>query len=151
MALNTILSLMIMFILINCGKRPADTITIATADTPAAKESIQTESFNEFFLHFTSDSVFQMERVKFPFRILMVEDDGETIHETAQDDWTHSTFYYDESYATREIDAYTQQIKNYGDTVKIELRGVDNGIYLDYKFALENGKWFLVSALDYSN
>ncbi len=32
------------------------------------------------------------------------------------------------------MDAYTQETKNYGDTIILELRGVDNGIFVDYNF-----------------
>jgi hypothetical protein len=54
-------------------------------------------------------------------------------------------------YATRQEDAYTQEIKSYRDTIKLELRGVDNGIHIDYEFVTDNGKWVLVSGKDYSD
>jgi hypothetical protein len=109
------------------------------------------EDFNEFFKKFTMDSLFQIERIKFPWRLLITTEDGETVEETSRDNWTHLTFYYEDSYASRQIDAYTQEIKNYGDTVKLEIRGVDNGIYTDYEFVKENTRWFLVSGKDFSN
>jgi hypothetical protein len=109
------------------------------------------ETFDEFFKRFTEDSLFQVERVKFPFRVIWRTEDGETTHETEKENWTHSTFYYDKSYSARQVDAYTQEIKKYGDSVKIEIRGVDNGIYVDYKFVKDNGKWILFSGKDYSN
>jgi hypothetical protein len=109
------------------------------------------EDFNEFFKKFTTDSLFQVERTKFPFRVIWTTEDGETTHETEKENWTHSTFYYEDSYATRQVDAYTQEIKLYEDSVKLEQRGVDNGIYVDYLFIRDKGKWILFTGKDYSN
>jgi len=109
------------------------------------------EDFDEFFKKFTSDSVFQMERTKFPFRVIWLTEDGEMTHETEKEDWTHSTFHYEDNYATRQVDGYTQEIKLFGDSVRLEQRGVDNGIYVDYLFIRENGKWILFTGRDYSD
>ena len=137
--------------LLSCGTKPTDS-TIADKETDSLTISKNDqEDFNEFFKKFTTDSLFQIERVKFPWRVLMTTEDGETVEETSKEDWTHSTFYYEQSYGTRQEDAYTQEIKNYGDTVKLELRGVDNGIHVDYEFVKDNGKWVLVSGKDYSD
>lgn len=111
----------------------------------------ESETFDEFFEKFKTDSIFQVERTKFPFRVLWSTEDGGTVHETAKDDWTHSTFYYEGSYATREVDAYTQEMKVYKDSAKLEQRGVDNGIYVDYLFLKLKGKWVLYSGKDYSD
>jgi hypothetical protein len=47
--------------------------------------------------------------------------------------------------------AYTQETKLFTDSAKIELRGVDNGIYIDFELYKEHGKWFLTSEKDFSN
>lgn len=51
---------------------------------------------------------------------------------TEKDIWTHSTFYYENSYASQQVNAYTQEIKQYRDSVVLEQRGVDNGIHVDF-------------------
>lgn len=138
--------------LLSCGTRPTDsTTTTKETDSLTISKIEDVEEFNEFFEKFTTDSLFQMERTKFPFHTLWTTEDGETVHETAKDDWTHSTFHYEDSYAKRQVDAYTQEIKNYKDSVVIELRGIDNGIYIDYKFTRDKGKWILFLGRDYSN
>jgi hypothetical protein len=138
--------------LLSCGTKPADSITAdKKTDSLTISKTEDGEEFNEFFKKFTTDSLFQMDRTKFPFRVLWTTEDGETVHETAKDDWTHSTFYYEDSYASRQVDAYTQETKHYGDTIKLELRGVDNGIFVDYNFVRDKGKWMLVSGKDFSN
>jgi hypothetical protein len=138
--------------LLSCGTKPTDSTTAdKETDSLTISKIKDGEEFDEFFEKFTTDSLFQMERTKFPFRTLWTTEDGVTVHETAKDDWTHSTFYYEDSYAKREIDAYTQEMKIYKDSAKIEQRGVDNGIYVDYLFLRLKGKWVLYSGKDYSD
>lgn len=150
--MNKNISILIILFLISCGTKPTNsTITDQGADSLTISKKIDQEDFNEFFKKFTTDSVFQVERTKFPFRVIWMTEDGETTHETEKDNWTHSTFYYDDSYASRQVDAYTQKIKQYSDSVVLEQRGVDNGIYVDYKFIRDNGKWILFTGKDYSN
>lgn len=150
--MNKNISILIILFLISCGTKPTNsTITDRGADSLTISKNIDQEDFNEFFKKFTTDSVFQVERTKFPFRVIWMTEAGETTHETEKDNWTHSTFYYDDSYASRQVDAYTQKIKQYSDSVVLEQRGVGNGIYVDYKFIRDNGKWILFTGKDYSN
>lgn len=137
---------------VSCGTKSTDSPTTGqVVDSLATSKTIDQEDFNEFFKKFTTDSLFQIERTKFPFRVIWLTDDGETTHETEKESWTHSTFYYDDSYATRQVDAYTQEMKIYADSAKLEQRGVDNGIYVDYLFMKDKGKWILFTGRDYSN
>lgn len=138
--------------LTSCGTKSTDSTTTGQgADSLTISENINQEDFNDFFKKFTTDSVFQVERTKFPFRVIWSTEDGETTHETEKKNWTHSTFYYEDSYATRQEDAYTQELKLFGDSVRLEQRGVDNGIYVDYLFLRDKGKWILFTGRDYSN
>ena len=126
-------------LLMSCTNKPA---------SEKASDFTSEENFSEFFEKFKSDSLFQVNRVKFPWTI--PSDDGEdlVINKT---DWQHASFFYQEDFATREIDAYTQEIVIYGDTIKIQQRGVDNGIHIDFVFAKIDNKWFLISEEDLSN
>jgi hypothetical protein len=151
MTLKYIFILMILFF-VSCKPKSTDTgSSNQLADSLTISKDNEQEDFNEFYKKFTADSTFQMERTKFPFRVLWISDDGETTHETQREDWTHSTFYYDDSYATRPVDAYKQEVKLYADSAKVEQRGVDNGIYVDYLFKRDKGKWILFTGRDYSN
>ena len=113
-----------------------------------SKDSLSNETFNEFFDKFRKDSLFQIERVKFPWIIPSENGESIVINKTQ---WLHANFDYHDSLAERKIDAYTQRISTYGDTVKIELRGVDNGLHIDFVFAKIHDKWFLYSEKDLSN
>ncbi|HMV90343.1 MAG TPA: DUF4348 domain-containing protein [Cyclobacteriaceae bacterium] len=115
------------------------------------------ERFEIFFEKFKLDSVFQHVRVQFPFldeRVNLDNDSGpdEFITDSIEeDDWTFANFNYDESIAKRGLDAYTQEVKVEKDRAVIEIRGVDNGIWIDYYFERQNGKWVLISGKDSSN
>ena len=121
-----------------CGNKSLDKTTT---------DVLTEENLAEFFDQFKSDSIFQIERVKFPWKI--PSDGKELVINKAE--WQHADFLYHDNYATREIDAYTQEIVTYGDTVKIEQRGVDNGIHIDFVFAKIDNKWFLCFEKDLSN
>ena len=111
-----------------CATKPIDSPTTSKGTDPDSltlSMNTDEEDFNAFFTKFITDSSFQVERTKFPFRVVWTIEDGETTHETEKENWTHSTFYYHDSYATRQQDAYTQEIKIYGDSAKIEQRGVE--------------------------
>jgi len=139
-------------LLFSCGTKSTDSaLSDKKTDSLTISKKTDGEDFNEFFDRFKTDSVFQMDRTKFPFRVIWMTEDGETTHETEEENWTHSTFYYEDSYASRQVEAYTQEIKHYSDSVVLEQRGVDNGIYVDYKFIRDNGKWILFTGKDYSN
>jgi Domain of unknown function (DUF4348) len=122
-----------------CGTKPVEKTMSA---------SLHEENFAEFFDKFRSDSLFQVERIKFPWKIPAEDGEELVINKT---EWQHADFFYHDNYASREVDAYTQKIVTYGDTVKIEQRGVDNGIYVDFVFAKIDNKWFLYSEKDLSN
>ncbi len=116
------------------------------------KCEFEEEMFNNFFLKFTTDSLFQIERVRFPFLIKSLDTaDKLTFEKIGRDKWKFLTFEYKDEYEKREIDAYTQETKLFADSAKIELRGVDNGIYIDFELYKEHGKWFLTSEKDFSN
>jgi hypothetical protein len=142
-SIKNILPLLLLFLLACAPK--SDPASSADDTTTLVDD----QDFNEFFEKFKADSLFQIERVKFPFRVH--DYDGELLIELKKSDWRHASFFYDEAYATRELDAYTQGIKAYGDTIKLEYRGIDNGIWIDYEFLKGSGKWILVSEKDESN
>lgn len=146
--------LIILTILINgCATKTVDTVTSDKIKDSIIHDKVVTttigkepKDFNEFFKIFTTDSLFQIERVKFPWTIMTsgVGEDAPIKELIDKKDRKYSSFYYEGNYTTRRTDAYTQKIKSYGDTLKLEIRGVDNGIYTDYEFVKDNNKWFLV-------
>lgn len=139
----------LLVLLFGCGAKSSENTFIVDVEDDSAVQV--DESFDIFFDRFKTDSTFQIEHTKFPWRLLIQDIDGSTVEETSEEDWEHDSFYYEDGFASRQADAYTQNIISYGDTVKLELRGIDNGIHVDYEFVKENNLWFLVSGKDYSD
>jgi hypothetical protein len=148
--------------IISCNPKPKNNITAVVVDTISSNTkmpitttelpSINEEDFHEFLGQFRNDSAFQLQRVKFPFNVKSWDiEDVLTTYDIFTEDWKHLRFDYKNEYSTRPIDAYKQEIKVYPDSAKIEYRGIDNGIYLDYEFYRKDGKWYLESEKDYSN
>ena len=137
------LILLTTILLVSCGTKTTDL---------TAKKGIDKETFDDFFNRFRSDSLFQVERVKFPLTLVTWDiDDNLTTEEINQKNWRHLRFEYKDEFGTREIDVYTQETKIYSDSAKIELRGVDNGIHVDYVFTKVNGQWTLTTERNYSD
>ena len=129
--------------LVGCGTKTTELTT---------DKNVQGENFDDFFYKFRSDSIFQMERVKFPLTLVTWDiDDNLATEEIDRENWRHLKLEYKDEFGTREIDAYTQETKIYADSAKIELRGVDNGIHVDYVFNKVDGQWTLTTERDYSN
>jgi hypothetical protein len=102
------------------------------------------ENFDTFFKTFAKDSIFQSQRIIFPFKMTYWESELETpsIEYYDTTNYRFLNFDYKPSYSKREIDAYTQEIKFYQDTARVEIRGVDNGIYIDTDFIIVKGLWY---------
>jgi len=129
--------------LVGCGTKTTELTT---------DKNVQGENFEDFFNKFRSDSLFQIERVKFPLTLVTWDiDDNLATEEIDRENWRHLRLEYKNEFGTREIDAYTQETKIYADSAKIELRGVDNGIHVDYVFNKVDGQWTLTTERDYSN
>ncbi|MBF6640282.1 DUF4348 domain-containing protein [Flavobacterium sp. J49] len=112
------------------------------------------DNFKVFLSYFSKDSVFQVSRVKFPLKVMEVDENNmmESIEKTIEkEEYTKLDFEYPKDALTREFDRYTQKVKTNGNKVTVEIRGVDNGIYTDFYFEKVNGKWFLKSWNDTSN
>ncbi|MBF6640277.1 DUF4348 domain-containing protein [Flavobacterium sp. J49] len=112
------------------------------------------EDFKTFLGFFSKDSIFQVSRVKFPLKVMEVDENNmlESKENVIQkNEYSTLDFEYPKDALTRELDRYTQNIKTKGNETVIEIRGVDNGIYSDFFFEKVGGKWFLKSWDDKSN
>lgn len=123
-------------------------ITIAICTGAYNCSAQNAENFKKFWKSYTSDSVFQMERTKFPLPLTYYEYDEDNETEITEDIgaefWLFDNFV-DESYKARtekENDMYI---------VIVTKTGIENGIYVRYYFATTDGKWYLVRITDSSN
>jgi len=121
---------------------------------PQTEQGIQNDaSFEQFFKYFSNDSIFQLSRVQFPFKYQSLNDDGK-IDDTVikKSDWKFISFSGDSIAYKKEFDKYKPVIKLLGkDSVNYIQEGIDNGIYIEYKFVNIENKWLLAKIFDKSN
>lgn len=116
--------------------------------------SSDSEDFKTFLESFNRMPTFQRQRVLFPLEATVLDPSEygmSTIKERIDyQDWFLLDFSYDSTYRTRQMDRYDQNIRLYNDSALIEHRGIDNGIYANYLFIKDDGKWYLKSFTDAS-
>lgn len=134
------------------GKDKVDSTLIDNSSTELSIK--ENEDFNEFVDKFSKEESFQMQRIKFPISIVVPDTDHEgmaRIEETiSKYDWEQLDLTYDSTYLTRPYDQYYQVVRFKNDTAIVEIRGINNGIYADYYFALIEKRWYLVTLYEAS-
>jgi hypothetical protein len=136
-------------------ERRQDTVLMGI-DSAEKKVNIDTVNFGPdvnfetFLRHFNKDSLFQVNRISFPLKIMEVDASRNfELRERViqKGELLKLDFSYDEKKINRE---YEQTIKVENDKAVIEVRGIENGILADYHFEKRKGKWILVTWNDSS-
>jgi hypothetical protein len=119
------------------------------------KENIESnlinEDFNDFLEKFSKDSLFQYSRIDFPLRVSELNDDYQAIETLVQkEDYLIFDFSMNNVGSVKKTDNYFQKVIVNEKDAKLEIRGIDNGIYLDVFFKNIEGKWKLQTWKDSS-
>ncbi len=134
----------------NADKEKNDS-DIKTAQKNNSQQSGQ-EDFNQFLDNFSTDRIFQFQRIVFPITVSAPDANEITLTPTEEKiektGWELLDLTYDSSFATRDFDKYVQTVNFRKDTAHVSLRGIDNGIYADYYFKLIDGEWYLVTLVE---
>jgi hypothetical protein len=85
-------------------------------------------SFEAFIKYFSRDSLFQISRIDFPL-IVKQQPEGKII--AVEKENFNKLDFEDKTTETREFDKYSQSLKVAGNKARIEIRGIDNGIFID--------------------
>lgn len=132
-----------------------DTISNAVEQTDTTVVQLtKEEEFKRFIERFSSDSQFQLRRIKFPISVIVPDtgDEGMAPKEESigKYDWEQLDLSYDSTYLTRPYDQYYQVVRFRNDTAIVEIRGINNGIYADYYFSKIDDEWYLVTLYEAS-
>jgi hypothetical protein len=106
--------------------------------------------FETFIKYFSKDSLFQIGRIDFPLKV-QNRQENKIQDVTIQKSKFHKLDFDVKTAGTRMFDKYNQNIKVEGNQAKIEIRGVDNGIFIDVYFEKISKKWKLVTWVDSSD
>ena len=109
------------------------------------------DDFNVFLSYFNKDSIFQISRIVFPIKVqeLELKDSSEMVEKVYYKK-DHRNLDFTVKKFDSNIDNYTQHIRIEKNKATIEIRGVDNGIIMDFFFEKRGGKWMLTSWTDSS-
>lgn len=96
------------------------------------------ENFDAFYEQFHEDSAFQMKRITFPLEGRYVDIEGEK--KWSRQDWE---MHRQKVTAISEPDYDTEIIRK-DDVVIDKVKLKDSGFYVERRFELKKGKWYLV-------
>lgn len=110
------------------------------------------KNFNSFIEQFSIDPAFQIKRTKYPLQMKQydIDKDKDTIIYLPSSEFEMMDFRQTKS--NTQYDQWKQEIvldENHNKAT-IEIRGIDNGIMVDYLFEKSKGKWMLVGIDDSS-
>jgi hypothetical protein len=114
----------------------------------------QDSSFQDFFIKFGRDSLFQISRIQFPLKYSYFEgyNDSLMVDRIGVKDWNYIDFRDDSLAYKNNEDAYQIYFIEKGpNRVEYLRKGVDNGIDMNYTFERIVSQWFLVEIVDRSS
>jgi hypothetical protein len=106
------------------------------------------EDFDDFIYKFISDSLYQLDRIKFPLRSMQADsDDSGTINKA---DWKIVRLFGAEEYKAQLYDNFKGQLRDTDERLFC-WEGVENGINVQYWFRTIDGRWYLTGYMDFSD
>lgn len=135
--------------LLSCNQNKNFTSTKHTTSTSNKRDSaLQQEDFTEFFKKFDSDSVFQRTRIKFPLKIVDMDETGEKQIESyiSAKEISHIGIG-----SLKEPNMILKKKQVAMDKFEIQFTTDDTGYEVNYFFERRLGKWFLISVRDLSD
>lgn len=114
-------------------------------------DTILQENFESFIQEFSSDSNFQKSRIQFPLKITLIDENNKST-----EFFKKSNEFEMMDFRMKKSKGKTNQweqnivINEDHKSAQIQIRGIDNGIHVDYLFKKINGNWFLFEITDQS-
>ena len=109
------------------------------------------ENFDSFLYKFISDSIFQLERIKFPLNSSIQTDLDEVDTKLIEKkNWKIERLFGREEYRPQIYDNFNRELRDTDERLFC-WEGIENGIYVEYKFQRLGGLWYLTEYNDYSD
>lgn len=145
--------ILFVFLLTACDSSSTNSPSLQSKETQnqtiPTKEAID-NNFNDFINKFSTDSTFQLSRTKFPLKTKWYDIDNDRDSLIYKDRASFEMMDFRKKKSTGQYDQWEQKIvvaKN-NTSATIEIRGIENGIMVDYLFEKVNGKWMLIEIVD---
>ncbi|MCZ8023656.1 MAG: DUF4348 domain-containing protein [Cytophagales bacterium] len=109
------------------------------------------ENFDNFIYKFIGDSLFQLDRIKFPLKS-SIQTDLDEADTTAieKKDWKIVRLFGREEYRPQIYDNFNRELRDTDERLFC-WEGIENGIYVEYKFQRLGGLWYLTEYNDFSD
>ncbi len=114
-----------------------------TSNTFVLSKNTIDGSFHKFLKKFNADSVFQLSRVHFPLKVTWIGFEQDSLFHIEKSDFELMNFKKKKSSQRQQ-----RSIVKNKDLAIIEIRGIDNGIHIDYIFERINNCWVFVEIID---
>lgn len=123
-------------------------VLLSCNDNKPAISNKKQEDFNSFFMNFKQDEKFQLSRIKYPLEYWEYTDGIEP------SDYKYIQTFIPKTkkrYNDFQFNHFSEEIVSKSDTTIVQIRGLECGLYIDYFFTKNNGRWQLVKVEDTSN
>ncbi|MBL7840742.1 MAG: DUF4348 domain-containing protein [Cyclobacteriaceae bacterium] len=120
---------------------------IVTKTIEAANQTNR-EKFDDFIYKFISDSLYQLDRVKFPLRSIRA--DSEEHGTIKKKDWQIVRLFGNDEYKAQLYDNFNGELRDTDERLFC-WEGIENGISVQYKFKRIEGRWYLIEYNDFSD
>ena len=108
------------------------------------------EDFDDFLSKFMRDSLFQLERVKFPLKSQQWNTGEVDSVRIERSNWKMVRFFLGEEYRPQIYDNFKGEMRDTDERLFC-WEGIDNGINVEYRFYRFDGKWYLIEFRDFSD
>jgi hypothetical protein len=123
-------------------------ITIGLFVINAINAQNKKEDFDKFFFKFSTDSIFQIERIVFPLEYITWKSEDLFAEESdtfwiKQNEWEHDFFFMNNSYRPQLYDNFQGELRDTEERL-FQWIGIESGTNVKYFFKRIDGKWFLI-------
>jgi hypothetical protein len=124
-----------------------DKFDVVTEAIETSKQPTK-ENFNGFINKFIADSLYQLDRIKFPLRSMKA--DSEDYGTIKREDWKIIRLFGTENYKAQLYDNFKGELRDTNERLFC-WEGVENGINVQYWFRRIEGRWYLTGYFDFSD
>jgi len=140
--------LFIPVLLLSCKQNKTTEAQNLTSPTKILDNKEVDKDFKTFIDIFSTDSLFQISRIKFPFKVKQYDTEKDNYDIVWIDSSTHYKMDFRQKQSTGNLDRWEQHFTINDNKTIIEISGIDNGIMIRYFFEKIDGKWFFIEIQD---
>ncbi|RFS17905.1 DUF4348 domain-containing protein [Emticicia sp. C21] len=105
------------------------------------------ENFDKFFKNFCKDDKFQLSRIKFPLKVVVVDEEKRNEKTIQQNDWRHTDLLkLKKEHSKNKLETLDKAM----DSKDVVFTNKDNGEIVHHLFSNIDNQWYLTSIVDES-